>query len=299
MNNNTAKPFVKWVGGKGQLLDSLVKRLPLCFFQNKDITYIEPFVGGGAMLFYMLRTFSNIKRVVINDINPELITSYKTVRDNPTELIKSLASIQDEYMATDDDKKKDYYLQIRNKYNTKTDDPIEITTMFFFLNRTCFNGLYRVNKTGQFNVPYGKYKKPNICNSDIILADSELLQKVEILTGDFEQTFNFAGNNTFFYFDPPYRPLNCTSNFNDYAKETFNDAEQVRLKKYCDKVNAAGCKFLLSNSDSFDDKKQEFFFDHLYSGYYIERVQANRNVNANGAKRGKINEVLVRNFNID
>lgn len=299
MTTNKAKPFVKWVGGKGQLIDSIAKHLPIGFNQKKSITYIEPFLGGGAMLFYMLRTFGNINRVIINDINPELATCYEIVRDKPNELIKALSSIQEEYFATSEEEKKDYYIHIRNKYNAKPVDPVETTTFFFFLNRTCFNGLYRVNKAGLFNVPYGRYKNPNICNSETILADSALLQKVEILTGDFEQTFNYIDNNTFFYFDPPYRPLSSTSNFNDYAKETFDDTEQIRLKNYCDKINAAGCLFLLSNSDSFDKDKQEYFFDQLYKDYFIERVKANRSVNANGEKRNKINEILIRNYNID
>lgn len=163
--------------------------------------------------------------------------------------------------------------------------------MFFFLNRTCFNGLYRVNKKGLFNVPFGKYAHPSICNPETIRNDSELLQKVEIVNGDFETTLEHARGNTLFYLDPPYRPLSNTSSFNDYAKETFNDDAQIRLKAFCDRINDAGYKFMLSNSDGEDN-----FFDRLYESYAIDRVWASRSVNSNPSKRGKITEIVVHNY---
>lgn len=183
-----AKPFIKWVGGKGQLIDQLEALLPVDFSERKNVTYIEPFVGGGAMLFYMLQTYPNIKSAVINDINPDLTLCYKVVRDNPTELIESLSKIQAAYYALQTDaERKDFFIQQRDRFNTKSLDNIENTTLFFFLNRTCFNGLYHVNKSGKFNVLFGKYVTPTICDSATIYADSKLLQNVEILTGDFEQ----------------------------------------------------------------------------------------------------------------
>ena len=289
---SAAKPFVKWVGGKSQLIEQLEALLPADFDRWKDVTYIEPFVGGGAMLFYMLQAHPNIQKAVINDINPNLTTCYKVVRDNPSDLVNSLRAIQEEYYTLlAEESRKDFYLSMREEFNSKSLDPIRNTTLFFFLNRTCFNGLYRENKSGLFNVPFGRYDRPTICDAATIFADSELLKKVEILTGDYQDTFAQANAQTLFYFDPPYRPLNNTSSFNDYTKETFNDLAQVRLKEFCDKVVAAGYHFMLSNSDCKDG-----FFDDLYGQYFIERVWATRSVNANASKRGKLTEILVHDY---
>lgn len=287
-----AKPFIKWVGGKGQLIEKINSTLPADFIKWQDITYIEPFVGGGAVLFHILRTYSNIKHAVINDINPDLTQCYKVVKDSPEALISALSEIQKEYYALDSmERKKEFYLLQRDEFNKKNWDAIRNTTLFFFLNRTCFNGLYRVNKSGLFNVPFGRYESPTICDPTTIRADCQLLQNVEILTGDYQQTLEKAQGKTFFYFDPPYRPLNATSNFNDYAKESFNDKAQETLKAFCDKVNESEFQFILSNSDCPDH-----FFDELYNQYTIERVYAKRNVNSNPDKRGKITEILVRNY---
>ena len=289
---SAAKPFIKWVGGKGQVIPQLEALLPADFDQWEDVTYIEPFVGGGAMFFYMLQMHSNIVSAVINDINSDLITCYKIVRDNPEKLVNSLQEIQNEYYSLPSEEvRKEFYLRMRDEFNTKELDSIRNTTLFFFLNRTCFNGLFRVNKAGFFNVPFGKYVNPTICDPKTIYADSELLQNVEILTGDYQQTLAHAKGNTLFYFDPPYRPLNNTSSFNDYTKESFNDDAQLRLKDFCDQVHRVGCKFMLSNSDCHDG-----FFDNLYVQYHIERIWASRNVNANASKRGKLTEILVHNY---
>lgn len=291
------KPFIKWVGGKSQLIEQLEALLPADFDKRENLTYIEPFVGGGAMLFHMLQAHSNIRHAVINDINPDLTTCYTTVRNQPHELISSLREIQGIYHAIDDEeRKKEYYLCMRDRFNDKPSDPIENTTLFFFLNRTCFNGLFRVNKSGKFNVPCGRYVRPQICDAETILADSRLLRRVEILTGDFEQTFRHIGEETFFYFDPPYRPLSSTSNFNDYSKEAFNDEAQIRLKLFCDQLQGIGVPFMLSNSDCLGKEGKDRFFDDLFADYEISRIWASRSVNANGAKRGKLTEILVRNY---
>lgn len=292
-----AKPFIKWVGGKGQLIEQLEALLPADFSEKENITYIEPFVGGGAMLFYMLQKFSNIKSAVINDINPDLTLCYQVVRDNPTELINSLKDIQSQYYSIKtEDKRKDFFLQQRELFNTKSLNKIDNTTLFFFLNRTCFNGLYRVNKSGKFNVPFGRYSTPTICDESTIYADSKILQNVEIMTGDFEQTFDKIKGNTFFYFDPPYRPLSNTSSFNDYTKEDFNDNAQIRLKLFCDKLNKVGIDFMLSNSDCLGKDGKDRFFDDLFVDYKIERVLATRNINAIASKRGKLTEIVVNNY---
>nr|MBQ5603928.1 DNA adenine methylase [Bacteroidales bacterium] len=292
-----AKPFIKWVGGKSQLIEQLEALLPTDFAERENVTYIEPFVGGGAMLFYMLQNYPNIKSAVINDINPDLTTCYRVVRDNPKELIESLNDLQMVYYALkSEDERKDFFLKQRDVYNTKALNDIHNTTLFFFLNRTCFNGLYRVNKAGKFNVPFGKYTTPIICDAATIYADSVLLQKVEIMTGDFERTINKIEGNTFFYFDPPYRPLSNTSSFNDYSKEDFNDAAQVRLKLFCDKLNDLGVDFMLSNSDCLGQDGTDRFFDDLFVEYNIDRVWATRNINAVASKRGKLTEIVVGNY---
>lgn len=292
-----AKPFIKWVGGKTQLIEQLNAQLPIDFGNWENVTYIEPFVGGGAMLFYMLQQYPNIQRAIINDINSDLVCCYQTVRDQVEALIESLRDYEQLYLALQtEDNRKDFYMAARSRYNEKNLDSIENTTLFFFLNRTCFNGLYRVNKSGLFNVPFGKYANPTICDPDTLRMDSELLQRVEIMNGDFEETFQHAQGNTLFYFDPPYRPLSDTSSFNDYTKEAFNDDAQIRLKEYCDRIHAAGYQFMLSNSDCKGKNEAHNFFDVLYEAYQIERVWASRNINAIASKRGKLTEILVRNY---
>ena len=303
-SNNMAKgkPFIKWVGGKGQLIEQLDSLLPSNFENWEDVTYIEPFVGGGAMLFYMLQRYPNIKHAVINDVNSDLINLYWVVRDLPEALIKTLSYIEKKYLSLqNDEERRSFFLKRRKWYNENKlyyenrIDCIENAALFIFLNKTCFNGLYRVNKKGLFNVPFGKYKNPKICDSATIRKDSELLQKVVILAGDFEQTFKYAKGNTLFYFDPPYRPITKTSAFTDYTKDSFNDDSQVRLKEYCDKINKAGYKFMLSNSDGKSVNEDDNFFDTLYKNYKIDRVFASRSINCNGQKRGKLTEILVHN----
>lgn len=289
-----AKPFIKWVGGKGQLIEQLEALLPADFDRWVNVTYIEPFVGGGAMLFYMLQTHPNITSAVINDINKDLTQCYEVVKSSPDALVSSLKEIQSEYYALkSEESKKGFFLNARTEFNTKNFDKIRNTTLFFFLNKTCFNGLYRVNKSGAFNVPFGKYEKPTICDPGTIYADSALLQNVEILEGDYQQTLELAHGTTLFYLDPPYRPLNATSSFTDYAKEDFDDSDQERLKEFCDKIENDRFFFMLSNSDCPD-----MFFDNLYSQYQIERVWASRAINSNGQKRGKLKELLIRNFKL-
>ncbi len=290
-----AKPFIKWVGGKTQLIESIEKALPENFATLNNVTYIEPFVGGGAVLFWILQQYPNITKAIINDINPDLTTAYKTIKDTPFELVEFLQTIQDEYLPLKEEKRKEYYLNKRERFNTKKLDSVENTALFIFLNRTCFNGLYRVNSKGLFNVPFGQYANPKICDKQTIFADSEILQKVEILTGDFEETLKFASINSFFYFDPPYKPLSETSSFNSYTKESFNDFEQIRLSDFCKKVDLLGHNFILSNSDVKGKNPNDDFFDNLYEQFTIKRVFATRMVNANAEKRGKLTELLITN----
>ena len=292
-----AKPFIKWVGGKKRLLDTFEMLLPNDLENMENITYIEPFVGGGAMLFFMLQKFNNISKVIINHINSDLIKAYNVIKTEPDKIIMSLEQIKREYFKlSTEEKRKDFYLESREIYNNKTLSDIENTMYFIFLNRTCFNGLYRVNSKGIFNVPFGRYSNPKICDPETIYSDSILLQKVQMINSDFEQTEKFITKDTFVYFDPPYRPLDATSSFNSYAKEAFNDEEQIRLKEYYDRLSKKGCLLMLSNSDGRGRNPDDTFFYDLYDKYDIQRVYTSRSVSANPCKRGKLSELLIRNY---
>lgn len=295
-DNKIAKPFLKWAGGKTQLISNIERALPTYTTQT-HFTYIEPFVGSGAVLFWMLNNFSNLKKAVINDINEDLINTYKTIANNPKELISILEILQDEFHALEgnEESKKRYYYQKRELYNSRKETKSGHAALFIFLNRTCFNGLYRVNRKNEYNVPMGGYKKPTICDRENILAVSEALQKVEILCGDFEQILNLAEKNTLFYLDPPYKPLSETSSFNSYAKDEFNDNEQIRLKEFCSKLDTLNYSWILSNSDVKGKDNNDNFFDNLYSDFNIQRVEAKRSINANPDKRGKLTELLITN----
>lgn len=285
MENKIAKPFLKWAGGKTQLISEIEKALPFQFTKSK-FTYLEPFVGSGAILFWMLNNFPNMEKAVINDINADLINTYKTIASKPKELISVLEILQNEYHSLDlkEVEKKEYYYEKRELYNTRNTEKSTQAALFIFLNRTCFNGLYRVNKSNGYNVPMGSYKKPTICDIENILAVSKALQRVEILCGDYQKTIDFANQNTLFYFDPPYKPLNETSSFNSYAKDEFNDFEQIRLRDFCAKLDLMGHQWILSNSDVKGKNLNDNFFDDLYSQFIINRVDAKRSINANPDK---------------
>lgn len=296
-----AKPFIKWVGGKGQLLSQLEANVPT-ELHDEEFAYIEPFVGGGAMLFFMLQNFVNIKRVVINDINKNLTDAYKAIKEEPEGLVYRLKHIEQQYKAiADEEKQRAYYLEIRRRFNEEQLYRIDKTALLIFLNRTCFNGLYRENTKGFFNVPFGRYSKPTICNEEVIYADSELLNHydVQILNGDFKETANHidAFGLNFFYFDPPYRPLSETSSFKSYVKEEFNDDSQRDLADFCRALSTKdNVRWMLSNSDCSAKNPEDTFFEDIYSGFDIQRVYASRMVNANASKRGKLTELLIRNY---
>ena len=280
-----AKPFLKWAGGKTQLITEIERSLPY-EITNKKFTYIEPFVGSGAVLFWMLNNFPKLEKAVINDINADLINTYRIIASRPKELTSILQMLQNEFhnLEGKDEEKKEYYYKKRELYNTRKEEKSGQAALFIFLNRTCFNGLYRVNKSNGYNVPMGSYKKPTICDDHNILAVSNVLQKVEILCGDYEATLKEATLNSFFYFDPPYKPLSNTSSFNSYAKDEFNDEEQIRLRNFCSKLEKHDYKWMLSNSDVKGKDTNDNFFDEIYSEFSISRVKARRNINANPEK---------------
>ena len=291
-----AKPFLKWAGGKTQLINDIKKVLPKEFTKYK-FNYIEPFVGSGAVLFWMLNNFPKIEKAIINDINADLTNTYKVISHSSFELISILNQFQNEYHSLEDNSeiKKEYYLEKRENFNSRKFSNTEQAAFFIFLNRTCFNGLYRVNKNNFFNVPIGSYKKPTICDAENILAVSESLKKVEILTGDYQQTLDFAERPALFYFDPPYKPLSKTSSFNSYSKDDFNDDEQIRLRDFCKKLDSLNHYWILSNSDLKGKDINDNFFDDLYSDFNIQRIEAKRSINANPEKRGKLTELLITN----
>lgn len=296
MCKNIAKPFLKWAGGKSQLINTFDELLPQELKNGAIDTYIEPFVGGGAMLFHILQKY-DIKRAYINDINKELINCYRCLKANVSEVIYHLKFLEKDYLQSEDRTK--YFYKVRNRYNEihlNGHLDYEKCADFIFLNKTCFNGLYRVNKEGKFNVPHGKYKNPLICDENNLIMCSKILQKVEITFGNYEQVLNKANEKTFIYFDPPYRPLIENASFTSYDKSGFNDDDQIKLAKNYKLLNEKKCVLMLSNSDPKNTNKEDNFFDNLYKEFYIKRVYAKRMINCQASKRGNITEIVVMNY---
>lgn len=293
--NTETKPFVKWAGGKRQLLPIIIKNLPKELIENRIKTYIEPFVGGGAVFFYIVENYK-LDRIILNDKNEELIDVYRVIQNNVDALIDELRKVEKEYLSLDENGRKAYFYEKRDQYNSNKKDRILTAVNFIFLNRTCFNGLYRVNKKGEFNVPYGRYKNPTILDEENLRNVSICLKNVELHSGDFEEIENYVDDKSFIYLDPPYRPLDATSNFTSYDKGEFNDDDQKRLAAFYRLLNEKGAKLMLSNSDPKNIDEKDDFFDELYKGFNIKRVYANRMINSNGKGRGKINELLITNY---
>lgn len=290
-----AKPFVKWVGGKSQLLEEIRKKYP-----QKIEKYCEPFVGGGAVLFDILQKFQP-KEVLINDINKELINTYLQVKNNCEELINQLNELQTQYKKLGQEDRKVLFYEKRTRYNAlKVNgdelENLEKATLFIFLNKTCFNGLYRVNSKGLFNVPFNNAKNPLICDAENLRLCSQGLQNVILKTGDYKECESFIDEKTFVYIDPPYRPLTQTSAFTSYSENQFLDKEQIELAQFIDNIAKKGSTILASNSDPKNSNEEDNFFDNLYSNFEIERVSASRMINANPEKRGAINELLITNI---
>ena len=292
------KPFIKWVGGKGQLLSEINKLYPVELGKNIN-KYAEIFLGGGAVLFDILSKYK-LDEVYISDKNLELINTYKSIRDNVDILIKSLKEMEEQYIPLDNENRKDYYYKKREEYNSLKinieENNIEKAVLFIFLNKTCFNGLYRVNKKGKFNVPMGAYKKPKICDEENLKNVSLTLRNVKIVYADYRESEKFIDDKTFVYIDPPYRPLNITSSFTSYTENDFNDKEQIELAEYINVLNKKGAKIVISNSDPKNNDIDDNFFDKLYKNYNINRVKATRMLNSNASLRGAINELLITNY---
>ena len=282
MRNKNIKlvtPVLKWVGGKRQLLPEIRKRIPKIYK-----VYYEPFLGGGAVLFDL-----QPKKAIVNDLNSELINVYKTIKSFPTELVEELRKFSNDeetfYNIRNIDRDKTKYQELSN---------IQKAARIIYLNKTCFNGLYRVNNAGEFNSPFGRYKNPNIVNDKTIYAVSKYFNTADITfkNGDFEECIKEIQKDSFVYLDPPYDPISKTSNFTGYNQGGFSDEEQIRIKNMCDRLNENGIKFLLSNSATP-------FIKELYKDYIIDIVSAKRSVNSKADKRGEIEEVLIRNYDIN
>ena len=272
--NNLVVPFVKWAGGKRQLLPELIKRVP------KFTTYCEPFVGGGALFFYL-----QPKKAIINDFNKDLINTYITIQNDVESLIQHLSTYKND---------SESYYKIRELDRTPLFHRMSATekaSRLIYLNKTCYNGLFRVNSMGEFNSPFGSYKSPNIVNEPTLRAIHNYFQNADVtfLSGDFEAAVKGLKKGTFVYFDPPYDPVSASSNFTGYTNLGFGKQEQRRLKEVCDELNAKGIKFLLSNSAT------DFILD-LYKEYNIEKISAKRVINSNANNRGNVDEVLIRNY---
>jgi len=287
----TIKPFLKWAGGKGQLIGEIDKRLPRDEIRSGQIdTYVEPFVGGGAIFFHVACHFPEIKHFYLFDINPDLITCYNAIKSNVEELISELKSLEAMFKRKRSSRRNFFY-EIREEFNNNC-DPAKL----IFLNKTCFNGLYRVNRSGYFNVPFGNYKNPKICNEENLRSVSEVLTKADIICADFEKTEQYIDADTFVYFDPPYRPISQTASFTSYSKDDFNERDQLRLAEFCRRIDSKGAKFLLSNSDPQNGDLTDCFFEVQYKDFTIETVRATRQINCKPSGRGQINELLITNY---
>lgn len=270
-----AQPFLKWAGGKRQLLPTIKRNLPKSY--NK---YFEPFVGAGALLFDL-----QPHSAIISDVNEELINCYQIIRDLPSDLIEDLKKHKNTT---------EYFYGLREldrSHQFQELSPVERASRIIYLNKTCYNGLFRVNKRGQFNAPFGKYKKPNIINSEVIKSISYFLNhnNVTILNADFTRTVETAKRGDFIYFDPPYDPTSDTASFTGYSLLQFGKSEQERLKDCFDILTRRGCQVMLSNSSTD-------FIANLYSDYNLQTVPANRNINSVGSGRKKIDEFLILNY---
>ena len=295
-----AKPFLKWAGGKRQLIDEISSRFPGDLEHRS--TYVEPFVGGGAVLFHLLDNYE-FDSVHIFDINPELTLCYEMLKDSASSVWKHLNRMIKEYPPQGTEEQKEYYYSVRQAWNdsvskieslSKT-NKLNRVAQTIFLNKTCFNGLFRVNSKGEFNVPQGSYKNPSFPSKQDLLDVQSALENVTIHLGSFEECRKYIDENTFVYFDPPYRPLSETSHFVSYTKGAFDDDDQKMLASFVQDVNNLAAKFILSNSDPKNTVPDDDFFDDLYVDFKIDRILCNRAINSKASKRGAVTELLIGN----
>jgi DNA adenine methylase len=299
-----ARPFLKWAGGKGQLLEQLQSHFPPGLKSGALSRYVEPFVGSGALFFRVFQSYP-VQECLIADVNPELILVYQTVKHDVEGLIDKLAAIETHYQALEAAQRHEYYYQIRALFNDQRNNIqykdyhpgwAQRAAYMIFLNRTGYNGLFRVNSKGEFNVPVGRYANPRILDAQNLRAVSSLLSKASIQYCDFEAVADFVDHMTLAYFDPPYRPLSSTAHFTSYSKTAFDDHQQLRLAAFYRRLDAKGGKLMLSNSDPHNTDPKDDFFEQAYAGFRIERLTAKRNINRDPKKRGPVSELLIMNY---
>lgn len=298
-----AKPFLKWAGGKGQLLSQIGQHLPPGLWEGSLTKYAEPFIGGGAVFFQISNSFG-VDEFFISDMNEDLVLAYRTIRQQVELLIERLQAIERLYQPLDVDGRSEFFYETRKMFNqrrplasdTAPDEEAGHVARLIFLNRTCFNGLYRVNSNGEFNVPHGNYKNPRICDAANLRSVSSSLRNTDIRFGDFTACREFVDEKTFVYLDPPYRPISKTASFNSFYRNPFGDEEQKRLAHFYQELGNVGAKLMLSNSDPHNENPEDSFFEDLYAGFSIHKVSASRKINSNGAKRGPITELLIANY---
>jgi DNA adenine methylase len=283
-------------------LNEINDSLPQIVRNGNADTFIEPFVGSGAVLFYVLENYS-FQQVHIYDVNKELINIYEQLKINVGAVVEQLELLEKTYLPADSVVRKEFYYDRRKEFNELKVAEVQsqeikarLAALMIFLNRTCFNGLYRVNKKGLFNVPMGNYAMPTICNKENLFAVSEALQNVTMSVGDYKLSEEVATAKSFVYFDPPYRPLNASSSFTSYSEFDFTDEQQKELATYYRQLDKKGCKLMLSNSDPKNTVPDDEFFDELYSGFNVKRVFVTRMINANADGRGKVSELLITNY---
>lgn len=296
-------PFLKWVGGKRQLTKKFSGFYPKGLLSGDIANYAEPFLGGGAVFFDLINqcSFTNI---YLSDINADLISVYNQVKTDVDGLIAELSRLEFNYLKSNPEQRKIIYYEIRSDFNAKkrhkkpsAKEKTIRNAHFIFLNRTCYNGLYRLNSKGEFNVPAGRYVNPRILDEENLRNVSAILQEVDIKVGSFFDYYEYnTKEKTFFYFDPPYRPISKTASFTNYSKDVFNDAEQEKLCEVFKNLDKKGHAVMLSNSDPKNNNPNDNFFDELYKDYFIYRIPARRMVNSNPKKRGAINEIIVTNY---
>ncbi|MDR2942172.1 MAG: Dam family site-specific DNA-(adenine-N6)-methyltransferase [Treponema sp.] len=301
----TAKPFIKWVGGKSRLLDQLEVFFPRELKNGRIKQYVEPFLGGGALFFAISEKYK-IKNACLSDMNKDLILTYIIVQQKPEFLLDYLKQFQDEYDSMDQEKRTVLFLSVREHFNKQrfeinyrkiSENWIPRAAQFIFLNKTCFNGLFRLNSKKEFNVPHGRHKTAAIFDEENVLAASTALQNAVITPSKYADCYNKVDQDTFVYFDPPYRPITQTSSFTSYTGNDFCDKQQIELAEFYSKLDREkGAKLMLSNSDPSNNNPNDHFFEKAYSGYNISKVFAGRAVNCKGGKRGKINELLITNY---
>lgn len=304
---NQARPFLKWAGGKSQLIRQIIPYLPQSLIRGEIETYIEPFIGGGALFLQIAQGYS-VPNLIIADVNPEIVLAYRVIQTQVSELISALAFLESQYLQASESEREAIFYKTRQAFNqTQTEidydrvstPEIQHTTQLIFLNRTCFNGLFRVNQKGEFNVPFGRYVRPRICQADNLQRVAQLLSSVKILRGDFELIRPFVNAQTFVYCDPPYRPISKTASFKAYTQGNFRDHEQTRLATFARELDRRGAKLLLSNSDPHNQDPEDHFFDTLYDSFQIYRLQAKRTINSNSSKRGPVSELLILNYPVE